>query len=172
VPLSRRSELTKLLREVRYFTYLSESSDAEYDVPAAAAELFRQSETFRVLIGNLQLITGKYNQVGRPPPCAQREVCASCRRVCLAGHVWPCVCMRLTHAQQRLTDVRVRVRQMLTTLLDVERPLLERELKAMDVLLEQGLTHLTWKSNDVQLYVRQALNEVRACARTADAHAS
>jgi hypothetical protein len=80
--------------------------------------------------------------------------------------------MRLTHAQQRLTDVRVRVRQMLTTLLDVERPLLERELKAMDVLLEQGLTHLTWKSNDVQLYVRQALNEVRACARTADAHAS
>ena len=55
------------------------------EVPAAAAELFQQSETFRCLIGNLQLIVGKYN--------------------------W-----------------------MQTTLMDVERPLLERELRAMDVV--------------------------------------
>ena len=50
--------------------------------------------------------------------------------------------------------------QMLLTIMDVERPLLEREMKAMDSLLEQGLTHLTWKSVDVQSFVKQALHDV------------
>ena len=101
-------DLVRLLREVRYFSYLSER-----EVPPAAADLYKQSETFRVLIGNLQLITGKYNQ-------------------------------------------------MLTTLMEVEKPLLDRELKSMDLLLRRGLDELTWKSNEVTLFVRQALNEVSA----------
>ena len=52
--------------------------------------------------------------------------------------------------------------QMLTTLLDVERPLLERELRSMDTLLEQGLKSLTWKSLTVQAFVKDALNQVSA----------
>ena len=51
---------------------------------------------------------------------------------------------------------------MLTTLMEVEKPLLDRELKSMDLLLRRGLDELTWKSNEVTLFVRQALNEVSA----------
>ena len=51
-------------------------------MPAAALELHKEAETFRVLVGNLQIIVSKYNQ-------------------------------------------------MLTTLLDVEKPLLERELASI-----------------------------------------
>ena len=57
-------------------------------VAREAAELHEQAETFRVLIGNLQLISHKYNT-------------------------------------------------MHSTLIEVEKPLLERELRSMDTLLEQ-----------------------------------
>ena len=101
-------ELVRLLREAFYLQQISER-----EIPAAAAQLSKQREPFRVLRGNLQLIAGKYNQ-------------------------------------------------MYLTILDVERPLLERELRAIDNLLEQGLTHLTWKSVDVQTFVKQALHDVSA----------
>ena len=92
---------------MRYLSYLSER-----EVPPAAADLDKQAESFRVLIGNLQLIVGKYNS-------------------------------------------------MVLTLLPVEKPLLDRELKAMDGLLEQAITHLTWRSPNVKTFVREALDQVR-----------
>ncbi|KAL1498812.1 hypothetical protein AB1Y20_014117 [Prymnesium parvum] len=49
--------LVSLLREVKYFEILGIA------VPASAAELNKSVELFRVLIGNLELIVGKYNQI-------------------------------------------------------------------------------------------------------------
>ena len=103
-------DLVRLLREVRYFGYLS-TEERPLQVPAAAKELHKDAELFRVLVGNLTLITSKYNQ-------------------------------------------------MQATMIAVERPLLEREMAALDALLQQGLTHLTWKSLDVNQFVREALNQV------------
>ena len=103
-------QLVKLLREVRYFTYLT-TEKHPLEIPAAAAELHKDAETFRVLTGNLTLITSKYNQ-------------------------------------------------MVTTMLPVEIPLLEREMGQLDTLLEQGVSTFTWKSLQVSSFVREALNLV------------
>ena len=50
-------ELIRLLREVKYLEILGVT------VPASAHELNKSVEIFRVLIGNLELIVGKYNEM-------------------------------------------------------------------------------------------------------------
>ena len=50
-------ELVRLLREVKYLLELN------HEVPAAALELNKKAETFRVQRGSLQLIVGKYNHI-------------------------------------------------------------------------------------------------------------
>ena len=49
--------LVQLLREVRYLHMLAK------EIPATAAELNSAAEVFRVQMGNLQLIVGKYNDM-------------------------------------------------------------------------------------------------------------
>ena len=98
--------LVRLLREVTYFKMLDK------DIPKPAAELSEKNETFRVQMGNLQLVAGMYNQ-------------------------------------------------MLLTMLDVERPLLAANLKAIDEALAKGLKHLTWKSHAIDDFIRDAMTLVR-----------
>ena len=49
--------LVRLLREVTYFKMLDKN------IPKPAAELNEKNETFRVQMGNLQLVVGMYNQM-------------------------------------------------------------------------------------------------------------
>ena len=50
-------ELVRLLREVKYLLELQK------EIPGTAIELNAKAETFRVQIGSLQLIVGKYNSI-------------------------------------------------------------------------------------------------------------
>ena len=114
-------DLVKLLREVKYFLDLQKAigevdadGNPRYKIPDAAAELFKKAETYRVQIGNLELIVGKYNHV-------------------------------------------------LQTVLDVEAPLLQTQLKAIDKQVEKGLKHLTWRSHSIDEFVRETTTMVKEC---------
>ena len=81
-------------------------------MPESAAALNEKNETFRVQMGNLELIVGRYNQ-------------------------------------------------MLLTMLEVERPLLAANLKAIDEVLQKGLHHLTWKSHAINDFITEAMALVK-----------
>ncbi len=107
--------LVRLLREVQYFKMLDNPSLVEHpplEIPESAAALNEKNETFRVQMGNLELIVGRYNQ-------------------------------------------------MLLTMLDVERPLLAANLKAIDEVLQKGLHHLTWKSHAINDFITEAMALVK-----------
>ena len=50
---------------------------------------------------------------------------------------------------------------MLATLLDVERPLLQAKLDDIDKVLQKGLKHLNWKSHAIQEFVANAMAKVK-----------
>ena len=49
------------------------------------------------------------------------------------------------------------------TMLDVEQPLLQAQLKAIDRALEKGQRHLTWRSHSIDDFVRETSNLVKEC---------
>ena len=50
---------------------------------------------------------------------------------------------------------------MLSTLLEVERPLLQAKLDDIDKVLQKGLKHLNWKSNAIQEFVANTMAKVK-----------
>ena len=98
--------ITRLLREVKYFLLLSVA------VPAGAEKIFKRGETLRQQTGNLELITGIYNDI-------------------------------------------------LSTLLPVERPLIEKKLEAVDAALTKGLTVLNWNSHHIDEYIAEVMSQVK-----------
>ena len=106
--------LVRLLREVKYFIPMDK------EIPKSALELHGKAETFRVQIGNLDLIVGKYNQI-------------------------------------------------LISMLDVEQPLLQAQLKAIDKVLEKGQKHLTWRSHAIDEFVREATTLIKEAFDTLNA---
>ena len=51
----------------------------------------------------------------------------------------------------------------LQTVLDVEAPLLQTQLKAIDKQVEKGLKHLTWRSHSIDEFVRETTTMVKEC---------
>ena len=107
--------ITRLLREVKYFLLLNVA------VPAGAEKIFKRGETLRQQTGNLELITGIYNEI-------------------------------------------------LSTLLPVERPLIEKKLEAVDAALAKGLTVLNWNSHHIDDYIVEARPLLPACHANTSAH--
>ena len=105
--------LVRLLREVNYFGMLAK------EIPKPAAELFQRNELFRVQMGNLELIVGKYNQI-------------------------------------------------MTTMLSVEMPLLQAQLKQIDKALEKGQKHLTWRSHAIDEFIRETTTLVKEVRSRSD----
>jgi dynein heavy chain len=55
---------------------------------------------------------------------------------------------------------------MLATLIDVERPLVQAKLDSIDKVLLKGLKHLNWKSHAIEDFIKQTMREVK------DAHST
>lgn len=98
--------ITRLLREVKYFLLLT------VEVPPGAHKIFKRGETLRQQTGNLELITGVYNEI-------------------------------------------------LSTLLPVERPLIEKKLESVDAALTKGLTVLNWNSHHIDGYIQELMAQVK-----------
>eukprot|EP00741_Cyanophora_paradoxa_P005992 tig00000955_g5810.t1 len=56
--------------------------------------------------------------------------------------------------------------QIHTTILEVEKPLLQKQLSEIDKLLEKGLKHLNWKSHGIGDFISEAMTKVKAAHST------
>jgi len=50
---------------------------------------------------------------------------------------------------------------MLSTLIDVERPLVQAKLDGIDKVLLKGLKHLNWKSHNIEDFIKQTMRDVK-----------
>ena len=51
--------------------------------------------------------------------------------------------------------------QIVATLIDVERPLVQAKLDSIDKVLLKGLKHLNWKSGNIEDFIKQTMREVK-----------
>ena len=56
--------------------------------------------------------------------------------------------------------------EMVSTLHKVERPLVERELRAIDLVLQRGLEQLNWKDETVNSFINEAIESVKQTHQT------
>ena len=98
--------LVRLLREVKYFMIL------KVDIPELAQKVYEKNEVYRRQVGNLDLISGIYNNIQN-------------------------------------------------TLLDIERPLVQKSLDNILKALQKALTTLNWNSHKIDDYIQEVMALVK-----------
>ena len=137
--------LVKLLREVKYFLLLHIS------VPSTALLIYDKAELYRQQISHLEYILSMYTA---PTHTHNRSGAVT---TAMVAPLSPLIPPLLTS----LSRVLCRYNEMVSTLHKVERPLVERELRAIDVVLQRGLSQLNWKDETVNSFINEAISIVQ-----------